>query len=68
MARTSRRPELLWAAIVGQGAPSNQARLRAAGLPPAEVALLAGGGFRPTQITAVAALLRGRSIPPASNP
>jgi hypothetical protein len=59
-ARTSRRPELLWAALASQGHGDLRARLQRLGLPPAPADLLPTGRFRPEQIRAVAALLRGR--------
>lgn len=67
-ARTSRRPELIWAALASQGGAPMQARLLAAGLPAEAVALLTAGDLRPPQIAAVASLLRGRNLVLVSKP
>ena len=67
-ARTSRRPELIWAALASQSGAQMQARLLAAGLPAEAVALLTAGDLRPPQIAAVASLLRGRNFVLVSKP
>jgi len=61
-ARTSRRPELVWAALVSQGDGRVRPMLRAAGLSADEIELVTAGRLRPEQLDAVASLLRGRRL------